>query len=86
MSVYKGNRVARRIPLGIEHQCNTAIGGTGRHFAEGVGISFAPFVVIPAAPCVVTIHSALCLGRCPVVSIARDGRIILYILDRPKLF
>ena len=73
------HRKGWRVPLGVEHQRNTAVRGTSRHLTEGVRCTFATSIIVPTTPRVIAIHTTLCLSGRPVVSVACYSGIILNI-------
>ena len=74
-TVYKADREARRVPLGVEHQVGR------RHLVEGVRRRQAG-IGIPAGEGVVAVHAALGCGRRPDVRGLVDVRVELNTLDR----
>ena len=78
ISVYKADREARRIPLGVEHQVGCRHRGEGiRRGQTGIGI--------PARKRIVAVYAALCSGRRPVICIACDGSVKLNVADCFKI-
>ena len=49
VTVYKVDRVARRIPFSVKHQRNTAIGRARRHGRKGIGVARQTGIRIPSA-------------------------------------